>query len=252
MAKKKKQERDSQQEKVITLPYQPSRTIVTNDKVCNGNLNSGSGPSVSSFDRKPTYISTTRTIEDPAVITTHEPYRPTASPLSHERVNPFNIKSESNTSSSSSSIYSVSTAAQSSIVKDATSSYDYSYKPRTESVEQVEEKKSGVDPIFGDQPKKLERQGSDADIIFGNSKPADPYQAYSRYGSYNKSSTSFSTSMSTESESIYENRKSENNFQGISNAAFTDSDTPKKWQDEDYDLKWMLRIYIKLYYEIYT
>lgn len=290
MAKKKKQERgsagastDSQKEKVITQIPQPSPPVVTNDKVCNGNLNSGGGPSVSSFDRKPTYVSTTRTIEDPAVFTTHEPYRPTASPLSHERVNPFNIKSEPNTSS----IYSptpVSVTAQPTIIPDvapsvtytpksATSSFDYSYKlpassTRTESVEQVE-KKSDVDRIFGDQPKKLERQGSDADIIFGNSKPSDPYPAYSRYSSYNKSSTSFSTSMSTESESIYANKRTENTFntslsvssdkdadfstdptvlasrnsQGISNNAFSDfetpksSDSPKKWHDEDYDLK---------------
>jgi hypothetical protein len=170
------------------------------------------------------------------------------------------------------------------------SGFDYSYTPslipstkkdlaaaKAESMEKSDAKTSDTDLIFGDdkvrKKPELERKLSDADIIFGEPDlPAKTYgtAGYSRYGSYSKANSAFSTSMSSESDYIYGNKPKDNsfakslsvssdrdgdfsndpivtgsrNYQGITNDAFSDFDSPKsissikKWtDDDDYDLK---------------
>lgn len=173
------------------------------------------------------------------------------------------------------------------------SDFDYSYKPpplsmppaftshnaadtadSTHSVDKVDVPKSSeaISSDFKRPP--MERKLSDADIIFGNTKPIEAYSS-SKYGGYgrNRSNSSF-TSTSTDSNYIYGSRDSkvrDNSFQkslsvssdkdgdfsndpivmatrayqGIQNDAFSDYDSPnippatKPWSniDDDYDLK---------------
>ena len=171
------------------------------------------------------------------------------------------------------------TVIKPSVVPFTTSSgFDYSYKPpplptykSKDSVEVEAPKPKEV--VEKTEPRhKFERKLSDADIIFG-SKP-EPYTSSFKYENYsrNRSNSSF-TSTSTDSEYIYGSRETrgENPFQkslsvssdkdgdfshdpsvvasrayqGISNDAFSDFDSPKttttarKWSnnDDDFDLK---------------
>lgn len=165
-----------------------------------------------------------------------------------------------------------------------------SYTAKTESVDAG---KSDADLIFSRKPDTASTQStqsskakdfkmagsamSDADIIFGGGKPAaEP--VFGRYAtSKAASSSSFSTSMSSDSDYIYGNKKSSSGsfnkslsvssdkdgdfssdptvvasragpaYQGIANDAFSDFDSPKNgkakttsWKqddDDDYDLK---------------
>lgn len=165
----------------------------------------------------------------------------------------------------------------------ASSGFDYSYKPAPlptyvskESVERQDSKPSevAVEKSEKSSRHKFERKLSDADIVFG-SKP-EPYTSSFKFENYsrNRSNSSF-TSTSTDSDYMYGTReiRAENPFQkslsvssdkdgdfshdptvlesrayqGISNDAFTDFDSPKtsttaakkSWSnnDDDYDLK---------------
>lgn len=154
--------------------------------------------------------------------------------------------------------------------------FDYSYSPasipsskkdRTDSTES--------DAVFTEKPissgKKHEfkRELSDADIIFGGQETTKPFTA-NRFATYNKTNSTFSTSVSSESDYIYGAKGKESsfskslsvssdkdgdfshdpsvissrNYQGITNDAFSDFDSPKstpsarKWtDDDDFDLK---------------
>lgn len=166
-------------------------------------------------------------------------------------------------------------AAPVSSVKSTTSGFDYSYKPPTLpsfppplKIEKQESKEKS------EMRHKFERKLSDADIIFG-AKP-EPYTSSFKVENYsrNRSNSSF-TSTSTDSNYIYGGRegRADNTFQkslsvssdkdgdfshdpsvlesrayqGISNDAFSDFDSPKpsaagskSWSnndDDDYDLK---------------
>jgi hypothetical protein len=162
------------------------------------------------------------------------------------------------------------------------SGFDYSYKPpplpvyaTKESFERQDSKPSEVEVKSETKSRhKFERKLSDADIIFG-SKP-EPYTSSFKFENYsrNRSNSSF-TSTSTDSDYVYGTRdlkkdipfqkslsvSSEKDgdfthdptvvdsraYQGISNDAFSDFDSPKtttakkSWsnndEDDDYDLK---------------
>jgi hypothetical protein len=163
------------------------------------------------------------------------------------------------------------------------SGFDYSYKPpiplptykSKDSIERQDSKPSEVTVVKASESRhKFERKLSDADIIFG-SKP-EPYTSSFKYENYsrNRSNSSF-TSTSTDSDygsSIYGARKDNpfqksmsvssdkdgdfshdpkvldsRAYQGISNDAFSDYDSPKStttanrsWSnndDDEYDLK---------------
>lgn len=162
----------------------------------------------------------------------------------------------------------------------STSGFDYSYRPpplpvytSKDTVERQDSKPSEPSPANKSETSsrhKFERKLSDADIIFG-SKP-EPYTSSFKYENYsrNRSNSSF-TSTSTDSEYMYgasdvnpfEKSLSVSSdkdgdfsrdpavvdsraYQGISNDAFTDYDTPKSttqrsWShqidDDDDDLK---------------
>lgn len=160
------------------------------------------------------------------------------------------------------------------------SGFDYSYRPQPlpiftskDSVEKADTKQTEVSAVKSETRHKFERKLSDADIVFG-SKP-EPYTSSFKVENYsrNRSNSSF-TSSSTDSNFIFGQDAQKDNsfqkslsvtsdtdgdysydpsviaaktFQGISNDAFSDYDTPKSttvrnksWsnsEDDDYDLK---------------
>lgn len=167
-------------------------------------------------------------------------------------------------------------AAPASSFSSTTSGFDYSYKPPTlpSYPPPIEKQDSKETKDVGETRHKFERKLSDADIIFG-SKP-EPYTSSFKLENYsrNRSNSSF-TSTSTDSNYIYGGRDGRGDstfqkslsvssdkdgdfshdpsvlasraYQGISNDAFSDYDSPKTsaaaskpWSnndDDDYDLK---------------